>query len=157
LVTLIERAAAVVSRYSDQRSASSPTASSRYVALGSQTDQEYGLFDYRIAAGAPGAVPHYHPHFTESFYILAGELSLLNGEEWISAGVGDLVYVPRNSVHAFRNDSDAEARFIIVFTPGVPREDYFDELAAIRASGRQMTEQETDELARRHGQINVRA
>jgi quercetin dioxygenase-like cupin family protein len=155
-VTQIERSAAMLSRYADQRSASSPTASSRYVALGGQTEQEYGLFDYRIAGRAPGAVAHYHPNFTESFYVLEGELSLLNGDEWITAGVGDLVYVPRNSIHAFRNDTDSEARFIIVFTPGVPREEYFDELAAIRASGRQLTTDEADELARRHGQINVR-
>lgn len=155
-MTQVERGAAAVSRYADQRGASSPTASSRYVALGSQTEQEYGLFDYRIEAHAPGAVPHYHEHFTESFYVLEGELALLAGDEWMTAGVGDLVYVPRKSVHAFRNDSDAEARFILLFTPGAPREEYFDELAALRASGRALSTEELDALARRHGQVNVR-
>ncbi|MEO6712054.1 MAG: cupin domain-containing protein [Mycobacteriales bacterium] len=155
-MTQIQRGNAVVSRYAEQRGSSSSTASSRYVALGSHTEGEFGLFDYRIAAGAPGAVPHYHEHFTESFYVLEGRLSLFDGNDWMTAAPGDLVYVPKKSVHAFRNDTDAEARFVIVFTPGAPREEYFDELASLRATGRELTTEEIDELAARHGQINVR-
>ncbi|MGI8693371.1 MAG: hypothetical protein ACR2JK_10815 [Geodermatophilaceae bacterium] len=54
------------------------------------------------------------------------------------------------------DDGGIDARFLILFTPGIPREEYFDGLAACRAAGLELTEAEIDEFARRHGQINVR-
>jgi len=39
---------------------------------------------------------------------------------------------------------------LILFAPGAPREGYFEELAEIAASGRQLTDEEWLELGRRH-------
>lgn len=102
------------------------------------------------------ARPHHHPDFSESFYILDGELTILDGEDWVTAGVGDLVYVPRKSIHGFKNDGAANTRFLILFTPGVAREDYFTGLDELRANDRAPTTEEIDEFALRHGQVNIR-
>lgn len=41
------------------------------------------------------------------------------------------------------------------FTPGPPRERYFEELAEIRASGRTLTDAEWADVYRRHDQVMV--
>lgn len=146
----------VLSRHVNQRTVGSGRATTRYVAVGSQTERDFGLFEYTLSAGSPGASAHYHQHFSETFYVLEGDLGVLDGSDWVKAEAGDLVYVPRGSVHGFRNDSNVDTRFLILFTPGAPREEYFDGLAARRASGVEPTQAEIDEFARRHDQINIR-
>ena len=49
---------------------------------------------------------------------------------------GDFLHVPEGGVHGFRNESGEPASMLILFTPGAPREDYFETLAdaARRAS-----------------------
>ena len=148
---------AIVSRRVSQPGTSSPTATTQFAAVGAQTEHDFGLFEYVLAGNSAGASPHYHKTFSETFYVLDGELEVLNGAEWLTAGPGDLVYVPRSSVHGFRNSAADEARFLIIFTPGnVPREEYFKENHARRAAGVVLTDAERDEFARRFDQYNVR-
>ena len=45
-------------------------------------------------------------------------------------------------MHAFRNDTHEPAAMLIIFSPGAPRERYFQELAEIRASGRTLSAEE---------------
>ena len=49
--------------------------------------------------------PHYHPHQDEYIYVLDGRIDLLLDGEPTSAGVGDLVRMPRGRPHAFYNNS----------------------------------------------------
>ena len=44
---------------------------------------------------------------------------------------------------------------LILFTPGAPRESFFEELAEITASGRKPSEEEMTEFYRRHDQFMV--
>ena len=37
--------------------------------------------------------------------------------------------MPEGGIHAFRNESGVPASMLILFTPGAPREDYFETLA----------------------------
>jgi quercetin dioxygenase-like cupin family protein len=126
----------------------------RFVAPGSVTAGRYGLFEYRMGPG-PGARPHYHRTFSESFYVLAGELTIYDGTMWTPFGAGDYVHVPDGGVHAFRNDTDEPAAFLILFAPGIPRERFFTELAEIRESGRVLTDEEWVEFYARHDQVNL--
>ncbi|WP_330272702.1 cupin domain-containing protein [Lentzea sp. NBC_00516] len=104
------------------------TPTTRFVAPGSVTNGEFGLFEWRMEARQPGARPHFHKTFSESFYVLEGEITLLDGEEWTTAGEGDFLYVPSHRPHAFRNDSDAPVRMLILFSPGIARENFFLEV-----------------------------
>jgi mannose-6-phosphate isomerase-like protein (cupin superfamily) len=87
---------------------------------------------------------------SESFFILSGKVQLFNGERWIAATAGDFLYVPEGGVHAFTSESGDRASMLILFAPGAPREGYFEELAEIATSGRQLTDEEWIELGRRH-------
>jgi len=144
---------ATLSRRTDQRSAGR----TRFVATGSQTRGDFGLYEYTLPAGAGGATPHLHRTFSESFHVLEGSLDVLTGEEWTTAHAGDLVYVPRSGVHGFRAAGpDVGARFLILFTPGIPRELYFEGLVELYADGRQPTTTEVDAFALKHDQLNLR-
>jgi quercetin dioxygenase-like cupin family protein len=144
---------ATVSRRDDQ-----PTAGrTRFVATGSQTRGDFGLYEYTLPPGAPGATPHLHRTFSESFHVLEGSLAVLAGDEWTTADAGDLVYVPRSGVHAFRAAGpEVGARFLILFSPGIPRERYFAGLVELHAGGRTPSTEEIDEFALRHDQLNLR-
>ena len=83
---------------------------------------------------------------------------MLTGEEWTTAHAGDLVYVPRSGVHGFRAAGpDIGARFLILFTPGIPRADYFRAWwSCTPVAGRRRPRKEIDAFALQHDQLNLR-
>ena len=128
----------------------------RFIAPGEATGREFGLFESVATPGRPGAIPHLHHGFTESFYVLSGRLAVMSGRRWQVLGDGDFAHVPVDGVHAFRAVGDEEARFLILFVPGGPREPYFRGLADLARRATPPTEQEIDELARQNDQVNLR-
>jgi mannose-6-phosphate isomerase-like protein (cupin superfamily) len=133
----------------------SPTTSGVFIAPGSLTAGRFGLFRWDMAPQSGGAGAHFHRTFSESFFILSGAVQLFNGETWTDASVGDFLYVPEGGIHGFRNSSGNAASTMILFTPGPPRERYFQELAEISASGRRLSDEEWTELFARHDQYMV--
>jgi quercetin dioxygenase-like cupin family protein len=128
----------------------------RFVATGSLTRGEYGLYRWEMPASAGGAGGHFHRTFSEAFYVLEGNPSFFNGESWLRGDPGFFLYVPQGGIHGFRNDTPAPATFLILFSPGIAREAYFEELAQIGATGRQMTQADWAELYARHDQVMVK-
>ena len=135
-----------------------PTSSLRMVAPGAVTKGRYGLVEYRVAAHSAGAAPHYHQTFSESFYVLTGELTIYADGRWQPYRPGDFALVHETGVHGFRNDGDEETSFLILFAPGIARENFFAELAELRNSGRgpgDMTLDERTAFYARHDQVMV--
>jgi quercetin dioxygenase-like cupin family protein len=130
-----------------------PTSSVRFVAPGSVTAGQYGLFHWEMQPRAGGPAAHFHRTFSEAFYVLEGTIRLFNGDAWVDGKAGDFIYIPAGGIHAFGNESDAAAVTLILFAPGVARERYFEELADIGNSGRQLTPEEWTELYSRHDQF----
>ena len=126
----------------------------RAVAVGAQTHGDFGLFRGELAAGTEVAA-HFHRTFSESFDVLSGEIELWNGAFWSAASSGDLVHVPRGGVHGVRIPEGAAAEVLTLFTPGIPREQFFLELLEIRQSGRTPASDEWIEFYRRHDQYMV--
>jgi mannose-6-phosphate isomerase-like protein (cupin superfamily) len=122
------------------------TTTARYLATGSLTAGRFGLYQWDMG-GPGGATPHFHRTFSESFYILSGTVSLYDGASWADGTAGDFHFVPEGGIHAFRNaDPDTPASMLILFAPGAPRERYFDGLAEIITSGRQLSDEEWTEF-----------
>ena len=88
-----------------------------------------------MGPGAPGPKTHFHRSISESFFVLSGEVRLFDGEHWITSGAGDFLYVPVGGLHAFSNPSDAPASMLLLFSPGAPREEYFEKVAAMATRG----------------------
>src|SRR5918999_1384425 len=62
-----------------------------------------------------GAGPHFHKEHVDVFYVLEGELEVLNGTETVRAGPGTSVVVPPGIVHGFRGAGDA--RYLNIHAP----------------------------------------
>ena len=127
-----------------------------YLASGALTGGDYGLFRWDMPAAPSGPAPHFHRTMSESFFVLSGTVELFDGERTVGAAAGDFLYVPPGGIHAFRNTSGEPAAMLILFAPGAPREAYFEELAEISRTGRQLTDEEWTELYARHDQYMVR-
>jgi mannose-6-phosphate isomerase-like protein (cupin superfamily) len=78
-----------------------------------------GRLSFSEASIPPGAgpVPHVHLDADEAYYILNGELEVLDGERLITARAGDFVFIPRGTLHRFRNTGVDAARMVFLFTP----------------------------------------
>jgi len=127
----------------------------RFVATGSATRGDFGLYRWEMPANTGGATGHFHRTFSESFYVLDGSPSFFDGETWTEGGPGSFLYVPRGGIHGFRNDATAPATFLILFSPGIAREGYFEALAEIGATGREMTKADWADLYARFDQVMV--
>ncbi|MET7542828.1 cupin domain-containing protein [Streptomyces sp. NPDC005507] len=99
-----------------------------YVAKRENTNGEFGLYKIDMEPKTKGAREHFHRTIFESFYVLSGEVRLYNGERWVTGGEGDFLYVPPGGLHAFQNDSDDPVSFLLLFTPGAAREEYFEKV-----------------------------
>jgi quercetin dioxygenase-like cupin family protein len=127
----------------------------RMVVPGSATAGRYGLFEYHVAPHSPGAAPHVHQTFSESFYVLSGKLTIYAAGEWRPYGVGDYALVHEGGAHGFRNDGDEWTSFLILFAPGIARETFFLEMAELKRSGRTLTPEEMTAFYARHDQVMV--
>ena len=58
-----------------------------------------GIVTYQEGEGPP---PHYHPNDEQYVYVLEGRAVHINGDELIPIGPGDLIHIPRNTVHGMR-------------------------------------------------------
>jgi mannose-6-phosphate isomerase-like protein (cupin superfamily) len=100
-----------------------------YLATGESTGGLFGLYRWSMTAGRSGPGPHFHRTLAESFYVLTGTIQIYDGTGWRDAEPGDFVHVPPGGLHGFRNESGAPASMLIHFSPGAPREGYFEGLA----------------------------
>ncbi len=97
----------------------------RFLITGAETDGAYFAMEAIVPPGG-GPPPHIHRHEDETFYVVEGKCSFLLDQEWITAGAGDFVNVPRGAVHRFHNRGTQAVRMIVTFTPaGI--EKFFEE------------------------------
>jgi len=120
-----------------------------YLATGATTGGAFGLYRWEMGPKPTGPGPHFHRGITESFYVLSGTVRLFDGERWLDGSAGDFLHVPEGGIHGFRNESGEPASMLLLFTPGAPREDYFETLAdAARRDA--MTPEDWTEFFLRH-------
>jgi quercetin dioxygenase-like cupin family protein len=103
--------------------------SCEYLATGDRTGGGLGVYRWNFGPDESGPDPHFHRAITESFYVLEGTVRLHDGAAWVTARAGDFLHVPEGGLHGFRGRD--RARMLLLFTPGAPREDYFETLDAV--------------------------
>ena len=108
-----------------------PNTKAHYLATGAVTDGQFGLYRWEMNERNQGPDPHFHKSITESFYVLSGNVRLHDGEGWVDAEAGDFLYVPQGGIHGFKNESGEPATMLLLFTPGAPREDYFERVHTV--------------------------
>jgi quercetin dioxygenase-like cupin family protein len=125
-----------------------------YLSTGASTDGLFGLYRWEFGAGVSGPDPHFHRTMTESFYILDGEVEIHDGRGWVRTHAGDYIHVPAGGVHGFKHRADGSASMLLHFSPGAPREAYFEGLARL-AAGEAMTDAERDAFMLEHDNLWV--
>ena len=65
-----------------------------------------------------GPPPHHHDKEDEWFWPLDGEAEFLKDGEWIKVPAKTAVFMPRGSIHTFRNPNSEPLRMLIQTTPG---------------------------------------
>ncbi|MBA2346759.1 MAG: cupin domain-containing protein [Solirubrobacterales bacterium] len=94
---------------------------------GEQTDGALTALENVIPPGT-GPPLHAHDAQDEAWWVVSGAVRFQIGEELASAEAGSFVWVPRGVPHAFRNDDEAPATLLVLFTPaGI--EPFFDAIA----------------------------
>jgi mannose-6-phosphate isomerase-like protein (cupin superfamily) len=103
---------------------------------------EIGIAEVASKPGGASPPLHVHRRHSESFYVLAGELTFaVNGSE-LHAGAGSWVQVPPGAPHTFAATGSEDVRYLNIHTPGCGFGDFVralnaardeDELAAARA------------------------
>jgi mannose-6-phosphate isomerase-like protein (cupin superfamily) len=70
-------------------------------------------------AGTRITSPHVHHEHTDAFYVLEGQLTFELGPDaaTVTVPAGELVAVPPNVVHSFRNAGDRPARWLTIHAP----------------------------------------
>jgi len=96
-----------------------------YKARGRDTGGAYSLFEVQGPVASP---LHVHESEEEAFYVAAGEVSFVIGDETVKGGPGAFAFVPRGIEHGFRLES-ADARLVLLLTPGnAGHESLFEEM-----------------------------
>jgi len=86
------------------------------LATGEETNNAFFQFEAIVPKGG-GPPPHVHSREDESFYIVSGSLEILLGDNTYHAKRGDFVYVPRGTVHRFKNVGSDTAVQLVTFVP----------------------------------------
>ncbi len=96
------------------------------LATGEETNNAFFQFEAIVPKGG-GPPPHIHSREDESFYVVSGRLEILLGDSTYQAKAGDFVFVPRGTVHRFKNTGSSRAVQLVTFVPA-GMEGYFREV-----------------------------
>lgn len=126
-----------------------------YLGTGAETDGRFGLYRWNMGPDSGGPDLHFHRTISESFFVLSGVVTLGDGATTVEAGPGDYLHVPPGGLHSFKNLSGEPASMLLLFTPGAPREAYFEGLLEL-AEGKQMSGEELNAFFVEHDNLYVR-
>ncbi len=83
------------------------------------TNGSTAVFEFTVPAGSKVPVPHYHEHFDETIYGLAGIMTFTVDGKAIDIAPGETCFIPRGAVHGFDNLKQEDAKALAVITPGL--------------------------------------
>jgi quercetin dioxygenase-like cupin family protein len=83
---------------------------------GETTGGTLALVEASVPPGS-GPPPHVHDNSDEAYYVLAGQVEVLDQDDTLRVGAGDFVFIPRGTLHRFRNVGADAARLLFMFTP----------------------------------------
>ncbi len=64
-----------------------------------------------------GPPPHIHHREDEAFYVLEGSFSFLCGDQQRVFGAGSFVYIPKGTLHTFKNIAERPGKLMVTITP----------------------------------------
>jgi len=117
---------------------------------GSQTDGALSVFEDTVEPGV-GPGRHIHRGEDETFFVLEGHFDVEIAGVRHHADPGDLAFVPRGTIHAFRNVGATPGKLRYAFTPSGEVEAMFRAMFAA-ADGSVPSTEDMARIAMQHGQ-----
>ncbi len=99
------------------RSYSMGRISATFKADGDETARRYSISEWWLEPNTKGPGAHSHTE-DDVFFVLAGTMSFLVGEDWIDAPPGTFVLVPGGVFHDFENRGGVKAGALNISAPG---------------------------------------
>jgi quercetin dioxygenase-like cupin family protein len=88
-----------------------------FKATGEDTGDAYALFE--VCTPPRAGLPQHRQRFEDkSYFVLEGCYSFVIDGEAHTLGVGDFVFVPRGTTHAYTNCDAGASRLLVMTTPG---------------------------------------
>jgi quercetin dioxygenase-like cupin family protein len=100
------------------------------------TDGEAVVVETTVRPGGFVAAAHVHPHQTERFEVLEGQLELQVGSERLRAGPGDVATVAPGTAHRFWNGGETDVRFLCEVRPALEFESLIETMFTLAAEGK---------------------
>jgi quercetin dioxygenase-like cupin family protein len=83
---------------------------------GEETGGKFAQFTVVTPPGG-GPPPHHHAAEDEWFFVLEGSVSFLAQGQWREVAPGGIAFVPRKSVHTFKNVGTTPLRLLVTTSP----------------------------------------
>ena len=80
------------------------------------TGGTYSFIEAKVFPGG-GPIPHIQTREHEGFYVVEGQIIFNVDEQRIEAKPGTFVNIPPNVLHSFKNETNENAKMIIVLSP----------------------------------------
>lgn len=96
-------------------------------------------------------IPHVHSREDEFSLVIRGRIGARVGDRDYELGPGDLLFKPRNVVHAMWNPSDGDA-ILFEFISPAGFEEFFREIGALTLSGAEVGPEVFADVAARYGE-----
>jgi quercetin dioxygenase-like cupin family protein len=101
-----------------------------------ETNGDWLLVETIVRPGGFVAAAHVHPHQTERFEILEGEIGLRTGNEESLLRPGEVATVDPGTPHRFWNAGDGEARFLCEVRPALEFESLIETMFTLASEGK---------------------
>ena len=105
----------------------------RFLATGEDTNGKYALWEAVVPPGG-GPPPHVHSREEEGFYVLEGEITLVVGDQRLTASAGMFANMPVGTPHSFKNESGKAARMLISVAPAGLEKMFFEVGVAVASA-----------------------
>lgn len=119
----------------------------RFLCDAQDTAGAWSLMEEDIPIGH-GPPPHRHD-WDEAYYVIGGALDFQVDGQPVRIEAGDFLYLPRNTVHAFKGGSEAPARILIFATPAHSSAFFKDVNREVQAIPGDLSK--IPDIGRRHG------
>ena len=120
---------------------------------GSQSDGQLAIFEDIVEAGV-GPPRHIHHHQDETFFFLEGEFDVEVGGQLYHMTAGDVAFIPKGTVHAFKNVGTSAGRLRYIFSPALEIEEMFRAFYQSLQEGN-FSEEQMSRTAAQYGQEMV--